>query len=93
MTFTYKWHELYQTAVLETDWSKIEEHIRAAETALRQRKHEFGRDHGDTPEENQAIADAMKGLMVLRTDVSRWLERQEPAKHAPSGGRSADPVI
>jgi hypothetical protein len=86
VTFTYKWHELYQTAVLETDWSKIEEHIRAAETALRQRKHEVGRDHGDTPEENQAIADAMKGLMVLRKDVTKWLERQEPTKTAPSGG-------
>ena len=30
----YKWHEVYKAALLETDWSKIEERITAAEAAL-----------------------------------------------------------
>ena len=32
MTATYKWHEAYRSAVLET--SKIEERIRTAESAI-----------------------------------------------------------
>jgi hypothetical protein len=72
MAASYKWHEVYEAAVLETDWSKMEEKIRAAETALHQRKREFGLNHGGTPEENQAIADALRGLGVLRNDVAVW---------------------
>jgi hypothetical protein len=92
MTLTYKWHELYKRALLETDWSKMEERIRAAEAALRQRKHEFALDHGGTPEENQAITDAMRGLTVLRNDAIKWSERQQP-KNAPSGGSSVDLIL
>jgi hypothetical protein len=82
MTLTYKWHELYKAALLETDWSKIEERIRAAEAALWQRKQEFALDHGGTPEENQAITDAMRGLTALRNDAIKWLERQEPTTNS-----------
>lgn len=38
MTATYKWYEFYKSAVLETDWSKMEERIRAAEGAIRERE-------------------------------------------------------
>jgi hypothetical protein len=31
MTETYKWHEVYKTAVLETNWTKMERKIQAAE--------------------------------------------------------------
>lgn len=72
MTATYKWFEPYKAALLETDWSKMPERIQAAEDALSQRKREFELDHGGTPEENQAIADAMRGLIVLRNDVVKW---------------------
>ena len=41
MIETYKWHEVYKAAVLETDWTKMEERIQAAEAALHARKHEF----------------------------------------------------
>jgi hypothetical protein len=74
----YKWHQAYISAVLETDWSKMEERIQSADAALRERKHEFDLDHGGTPEENQAIADAVRGLSMLRMDAAAWLQRQQP---------------
>ena len=72
MTATYKWFEPYKAALLETDWSKMPERIQAAESALSQRTREFELDDGGTPEERQAIADAMRGLAVLRNDVVNW---------------------
>lgn len=72
MNATYKWLEFYRAAVLETDWSKLDELISAAEMAIRARLNEFNRDHGGTPEENQAIVDALNGLSVLRNDAARW---------------------
>jgi uncharacterized protein YecA (UPF0149 family) len=73
MTETYKWHEVYKAAVLETDWTKMEERIQAAEAALHERKNEFDLNHGGTPEENRAIEDSLRGLGVLQTDVATWL--------------------
>jgi len=70
----YKWHEVYKAALLETDWSKIEERITAAEAALHARKNKFDLNHGGTAEENRAIADALNGLNNLRKDVSAWQE-------------------
>jgi hypothetical protein len=71
----YGWQQLYATALLETDWSKIEEKIQVAEDAIRARLHEFSMNHGGTPEENQAIEDALNGLHSLQKDVSAWQER------------------
>jgi hypothetical protein len=68
----YGWQELYAIALLETDWSKIEEKIEVAENEIRVRLHEFSMNHGGTPEENQAIEDALNGLNVLRKDVAAW---------------------
>ena len=72
----YKWHEVYKAALLETDWSKIEERIEAAEAALHARKHEFSLNHGGEPEENQAIEGALRGLSVLRDEAARWREKR-----------------
>jgi hypothetical protein len=77
MPATYKWQEVYKAALLETDWSKIEERIRTAEASLHQRKGEFAGNHGGTPEENRAIEDALRGLGVLRNDVNAWSRQQE----------------
>lgn len=77
MDATYKWHEVYKAAVLETDWSKMEERVKAAEAALGERKNELNLDHGGTAEENQAIEDAFRGLNALRMDAASWLERQQ----------------
>jgi hypothetical protein len=60
--------------VLETDWLKIEEKIRVAENGITVRLHEFSMNHGGTPEENQAIEDALNGLIVLRKEVAAWQE-------------------
>jgi len=68
----YGWQALYATALLETDWSKIEVKIQAAENGIRTRLDEFSMNHGGTPEENQAIEDALHGLDTLRKDVAAW---------------------
>ena len=64
-----EWEKLYQAAILETDWSKIEEHIHAVDSAISERLHEFSVNHGGSPEENQRIKDALSGLSVLRREV------------------------
>jgi hypothetical protein len=63
---------LYATALLETDWSTIDEKIQVAEKGIRVRLHEFSMNHGGTPEENQAIEDALNGLNISRKDVAAW---------------------
>ena len=68
----YKWHEVYKAALLETDWSTIEERIQKAEAGLHERESEFALNHGGTPEENHAIENALRGLNVLRTEVASW---------------------
>jgi hypothetical protein len=81
----YKWYEPYKAAVLETEWSKMEGRITAAEAALHERKREFDLDHGGTPEENQAIEAAFRGLSVLRKDAATWSEpEQQPIKTVPA---------
>ena len=70
MNTSHEWQKFYRIAVLETDWSKIEEHIQVAENGIKARLHEFSMNHGGTPEENQAIEDALNGLKVLRKDVA-----------------------
>ena len=59
----------------ETDWSKIEKRIQVADNAIKVRLHEFSMNHGGTPEENQAIEDALNGLNFLRKDVAAWQKR------------------
>ena len=69
--------ELYATALLETDWSKIGEKIQVAENGIRARLHEFSMNHGGTPEENQAIEDSLNGLDTLRKEVATWQESKQ----------------
>jgi hypothetical protein len=74
MTTGQAWRELYKIAVLETDWSKMEERIQAAESAVKQRLQEFSLNRGGTPEENQAIVIALDKLRNLRADLASWQE-------------------
>ena len=69
---TNEWEKLYRDAILETDWSKIEDRIHATDSAISARLHEFSVNHGGTPEENQRIKDALSGLSVLRREVADW---------------------
>jgi hypothetical protein len=73
---TPTWQEAYRTAILETDWTRIRERIQTAESEIRKRQHVFSLDHGGTPEERQEIADALRGMESLRTDVTEWRNRK-----------------
>ena len=84
----YGWQELYAIALLETDWSKIEEKIQVAENGIRARLHQFSMNHGGTPEENHAIEDALNGLNGLRK-VRAWRPaNQERARRRSSVSRT-----
>jgi hypothetical protein len=72
----YKWTQVYKAALLETDWTKMQERLEAAESALHQRKHEFSVDGGGPSEENQAIDDALRSLMILRQEAANWRPRK-----------------
>jgi hypothetical protein len=72
----YDWQELYQAAVLETDWMKIDEKIQAAANGIKVRLHEFSMRTRGTPEERQAIEDALHGLDSLRKEVAVWQESE-----------------
>jgi hypothetical protein len=71
------WLKLYQLAALETDWSMLEDRIRATETAIQQRLHELSLDHGGTSEENLAIVDTAQKLNSLRGELTRWRESEQ----------------
>jgi hypothetical protein len=65
----YVWEESYKAAILETDDKKLRERLQAAKAAIDNRLHELQTDHGGTPEERQAISDALGGLNVLRSEL------------------------
>ncbi len=69
-----EWQNLYMATALETDPTKMEERIQAVESAIKGRLNEFSLDHGGTPEENQAIEDALKALKVLRKETVAWIK-------------------
>jgi hypothetical protein len=73
---TYVWYEAYKTAVLETDWTKMQERLQSAESAIHERQRVLSMDHGGTPEERQAIADALNSVRVLQTEAAEWKNQQ-----------------
>ena len=69
MRVDYVWQGSYQAAILETDDNKLPNRLQAAKAAIDNRLHDLQRDHGGTPEERQAITDALGGLIVLRREL------------------------
>ena len=65
----YVWEEVYKAAVLELDREKLPERVRAAKAAIDVRLHELQLDHGGTPEERQALSDALATLNVIRREL------------------------
>jgi IS5 family transposase len=65
----YPWTEPYRAAIIETDDAKLLNRLHAAKAAIDDRLHELQLDHGGTPEERQAIIDALSGLNVLREEL------------------------
>jgi hypothetical protein len=72
MDAEYSWAKTYYGAILETDWTSIEEKVEAAEIAIRVRRHEFSLNPGGTLEEDQHIEDALYALNVLRKEIGAW---------------------
>jgi hypothetical protein len=73
------WYDAYKAAVLETDWTKMQERLRSAEGAIKQRQHVLSMDHGGTPEERQAIADALNGMRSLKAETALDWRNQQSA--------------
>jgi hypothetical protein len=73
---SYSWQESYQAALLETDWTKMQDRVQAAESEIHKRRLVLSQDHSGTPEEREALVNAMSGLRMLRMDAASWLERQ-----------------
>ena len=73
---SYSWQESYHAALLETDWTKMQERIQTAESEIHKRRLMLVQDPGGTPEEREALVNAMSGLRVLRMDAAWRLGRQ-----------------
>jgi hypothetical protein len=69
---TQPWYESYKAAILATDWTTMPQRLRAAELDILERQRILFLDHGGSPEERQSIADALRGISQIRTDVSDW---------------------
>jgi hypothetical protein len=65
----YPWTDSYQTAILETNDEQLPTRLLAAKAAIDRRLHELQSDHGGTPDERQAITDALNGLNLLRREL------------------------
>lgn len=76
MNAEYKWYEAYKVAVLETDWTKMDDRIDVAKSSIKLRLNELSMDHGGTLEERQSLADALNALEVLRRDAASWSQRE-----------------
>jgi hypothetical protein len=73
----YCLQESYQAAVLETDWTRMEERIQAAEAEIHKRGLILSQDHDGTLEEREALVKAISCLSFLRKDVVVWFENQK----------------
>lgn len=73
----YPWEKAYEAAILETDFLKLPKLLQTAKAAIDDRLHDLLLDHGGTPEERQAISDALQGLTVLRREVEVRFNKTE----------------
>jgi hypothetical protein len=74
MKADYVWQKSYKTAILETDDTKLPNCLQVAKDAIDKRLQEIqmnegGTLQGGTPEELQAINDALAGLNVVRGEL------------------------
>jgi hypothetical protein len=65
----YPWTDSYQTAIRETNEEQLPTRLFVAKATIDKRLHELQSDHGGTPDERQAIIDALSGLNVLRREL------------------------
>jgi hypothetical protein len=69
VTKRYSWEEIYEAAILETDFSRLPERIKAAQTAIDSRMKEMQEDHQGTPAEHAAIQSALAGIRILNKEA------------------------
>jgi len=79
---SHSWRDSYRAALLETDWTNIQECIQTAESEIHNRRLMLVQDHGGTSEEREALVSALTGLGVLRMDAASRLERNRPGTAA-----------
>jgi len=65
MRADYVWEEAYKAALLETDEGRLRERLQVARAAIETRLQEMQIDVRSTPEELQAVTDAMRALRTL----------------------------
>jgi hypothetical protein len=70
------WYDSYRAAILETDWTKMEERIQTAESQIHKRRLVLSQDHGGTPQESKELVNVMDCLRIMREDAVEWLEKQ-----------------
>ena len=80
MRAEYVWEEVYKAAIVETDDGKLPNRIQAAKASIDNRLHDLQMDHGGTPEERQAISDALAGLIILRRELERYSSEERSSK-------------
>jgi len=92
MPTSYSWQESYQAALLETDWTKMQERVQTAESEIHQRRLVLSQDHGGTDEERAALVNAMSSIRILRMNVASWLDHSCQRKPVQNE-RNPYPVI
>ena len=63
------WQPQYEAALLEGDSSKLQARILAASEAIAERMKVLAQNHHGTPEERDAIVDALNALAILRRET------------------------
>lgn len=72
MNTSQDWQSLYRVALLENDWTKMEELVRAAEMAIIERKRQFSLDHGGLLRRTSHSKTRCVVLMSLRKEALQW---------------------
>ncbi len=86
MTMTEAWQDLYKAALLELRPEELSQRIDAAEKAVLQRIADLKRSDSWSPDEAQALDDALRGLRVL---ANTECNRPHPAHSGSSQGEAA----
>lgn len=69
MNKRYPWEAVYEAAILETDFSRLPERIKAAQTAIDSRMQALRMDGDGTSAERAAIQSALAGIRILKREA------------------------
>jgi hypothetical protein len=80
------WQPEYEAALLELDHNTLEERILAARRAISNRVQVLAQDHFGSPEERQAMADALNFLAMLERELNQHQRPQSAPSRCDAGG-------